>query len=105
MECLEQVKQASSYRLVTVLVGPSFEVGILTVATVTTYYASALLAFVADIAGLPFVSHPNKQLFRGFVKGCYHRDSNFMGYFVMAEAEPIDTMSMLLRRDQKIKHY
>ena len=85
MECLEQVKQASSYRLVTVLLGSSFAEGILTVATFTTYYASALLAFVADIARLPFVSHPNKQLFRGFIKEYYRKDSNFTGYFVMAE--------------------
>ena len=82
MECL---KQASLYRLVTVIAGLSFEESIQAVATLTTSNSFAFTVDIAGIAELPFDSHLNKQFFMGLTKEYCRKDSNFMEYFVMAE--------------------
>ena len=91
MEFLERVEQASSYRFVTAVMGPSFTEDIqatavmgpsfaegiqAAAATFATSTASASFAFVVVTAGRPFLSHPNKQLARGFIEGHCYKGSN-----------------------------
>ena len=92
-----RVRQASSYRLVTAVMGPtfaediqaaavmgpSFAEGVQAAPTFATSTASA--SFVVVTTGRPFLPHPYKQLVRGFIEGHCCKDSNCMEYFAIVK--------------------
>ena len=96
-----RVRQASSYRLVTAVMGPTFAEDIQAAAVMgpsfaegvqaaptfatSTASASASFAFVVVTTGWPFLPHPYKQLARGFIEGHCCKDSNCMEYFAIVK--------------------